>query len=568
MKKVYLAVLLLATACAGNLVTYSEDDAVKGDTSSETGGGSSSGEGESSGGSESESGITETDGNIQIVYSPDGATVSGDALGIVKVSGNDVTVNNSSDKCFTYILSGTAADGFFKLYSEAKQVIELNSLTLTNPAGAAINNQSHKYTSVIVSGVNTVADGSVNSSGDYPDQTSDEDMKAAFFSEGQLVFSGSGSLKVTATGKAGITSDDYIRVTGTPVISVNSALGHGMRGKEKVVIEGGSIDVTVAGTGKKGISTDGDFHISGGSVTITSTASAGIVDDELTGAAGIKADSTFTAEGGSLVINVSGSGAKGIKCDGTGSFKGGSVKVTATGSNYGSSSSGGRPGGGPGGGGWGWDDSSSDDDSKSAKAIKFDGDISFSGAEVTATASAHEAIESKGKISISGGSVNATSSDDAINSASDMTVSGGEVYAFSSGNDGLDANGNMYVQGGYIYAVGSGSPEVALDANTEGGYKLYVSGGRLAAFGGIESGSSITQPVITVSSWTRNSTYSLYNGSTLLMEFTAPSSGGNGLVISHPDLQSGSKYTLKYGSSSTSVTASLSSQSGGRPGGR
>lgn len=533
-----IILLLTLTACSGNWITVT-DEPITDDPSDE-------------------GGITVVDGTISIVYSSAGATVSGDELGIVSVEGNDVTVINTSENCFIYELSGTAPDGFFKLYSDAKQTISLKNLSLTNPGGAAINNQSHKYTSVIISGENFLADGSTNSSGAYNDESSDEDMKAAFFSEGQLIFSGDGSLTVTATGKSGITSDDYIRITETPTITVSSKAGHGIRGKEKVVIEGGAVEISVAGTGKKGINTDGNFYQSAGSVSIISSSPAGTVDNELTGAAGIKADTAFAIEGGELEIKVSGTGAKGISCDGDGHFNAGIVKVVATGSNYGNSGNQ-RPG---------WGGSSSSTNSKSAKGIKFEGNLFFDGADVTASASAHEAIEAKGTISISAGKVSANSSDDAINSGSDMTISGGEVYAISSGNDGLDANGNMYVKGGYVYAVGSGSPEVALDANTEGGYRLYLSGGKLVAFGGIESGSNISQSVIYVTNWTANASYSLYDGDKLLLEFTAPSKGGNGIVISHPDLVSGNSYTLKSGSSSSSVTASLNSLGGGGfPGG-
>ena len=549
MKRRYIALFLVATACSGNLITVT-DEAIK------------------DSGTDEETGITTADGTVGIIFSEDGARVSGDVWGIAVVDGNRVTVTNTTERQLIYELSGTSSDGFFRLYSDVKQVISLNGLKLTNPDGAAINNQSHKYTSVVLSGENFLADGSVNSSGDYAGETSDEDMKAAFFSEGQLIFSGDGSLTVTATGKAGITSDDYILVTGTPAISISSASGHGLRGKDKVTVEGGVLEISVAGTGKKGITTDGDYLQNGGSVTIKSSSPAGTVDGELTGAAGIKADGAFTIDGGSLEISVSGIGAKGISCDGEGHFNGGTVKVTATGSNYGNS--GGGSHGGPGGwGGWGGG-SSSDTNSKAAKGMKFEGDLYFAGSDVTASASSHEAIESKGSISISAGNISATSSDDAINSGSDMTVTGGNIHALSSGNDGLDANGNMYIKGGYVYAVGSGSPELGLDANTEGGYRLYISGGTLMAFGGVESGAGITQAVVNVSSWTAGTSYSLHDGDTLLLEFTAPAKGGNGIVISHPSLVSGSSYTLKSGPTSSTLTASLSAGSswggGGQPG--
>lgn len=234
---------------------------------------------------------------------------------------------------------------------------------------------------------------------------------------------------------------------------------------------------------------------------------------------------------------------------------GGTIKVIASGANYGNSFSQGSWGG------------SSSSESKSSKGIRFEGDLYFDGADVNVTCASHEGIEAKGAITITAGNVSSTASDDALNSGTDMTINGGQIYALSSGNDGLDANRDMYVKGGYIFAVGSGSPEVALDANTEENHKLYISGGTLLAFGGIESGSSITQPVLNVTSWTANTEYSLYDGDTLLVEFTAPTKGGNGIVISHPDLVSGSSYTLKTSSGSTTLTASMEAQSGNGGGG-
>ncbi len=534
MKRSYLAILLIMGSCGGNLID-TIDDPTDGDSSSDNE-------------------VITTDGTISIVFSEDGAAVSGDPSGIVTVSGCDVTVNNTSEALITYELSGTSSDGFFKLYSSAKQVIELKGLNLKNPDGAAINNQSHKSTSVILTGENHLADGAVNSSGDYPDQTSDEDMKAAFFSEGQLIFSGNGSLTVTANGKAGITSDDYVVIQDGATIDVTSKGGHGIRGSERVTVNGGTVNVNTSAIGKKGISTDGEFYLGGGEVTVVSTGSAGTVDGELTGAAGIKADESFVIDGGSLSVTVSGKGSKGIACDGDGHFNGGTVKVIASGANYGDSSSP-NP--------WGWGSS----ESKSSKGIRFEGDLYFDGADVDASSASHEGIEAKGKITVTAGSVSGTASDDAINSGGDMTITGGKVYAFSSGNDGLDANGDLYVKGGYIYAVGCGSPEVALDANTEERHQLYISGGTLLAFGGVESGASITQPVINVTSWTANASYSLYDGDTLLLEFTAPAKGGSGIVISHPSLASGSSYTLKTSSGSATLTASMNAQSGGGGGG-
>ncbi|NLZ19288.1 MAG: carbohydrate-binding domain-containing protein [Bacteroidales bacterium] len=512
---------------------------------------------------------------ITITFSTTGAaTVSGDEHGIVSVSGNDVTVDNSAyDEAVRYELSGTATDGFFKLYSANKQAIVLNGLHLTNKNGAAINNQSKKRTFVVLQGSNTLADGA-----SYTGTPDEEDEKAACFSEGQLVFSGDGSLTVNATGKAGITSDDYVRFLGTQKVSVSSTAGHGVRGKDAVVITSGTLGITVSAAGKKGISTDGDVIIDGATTTITVSGGVDSSDSsDLSGSAGIKADGVFTINDGLLTITNSGQGGKGISSDQQGYFNGGTVQVTVTGANYGSSGNGGF--GGPGGFGGFGGSSSSSDNSVAAKAIKFDGDLLFADSTVNAVAKNHEAIESKGTVDITAGRVYAQSSDDAINAASHLTISGGLVCAYSTGNDGLDANGDMYIKGGVIYAIGAGGAEVALDANTEGGHKLYVSGGTLFAIGGLENGAQLSQNCYSASSWSKNTWYALSVGDDT-WALKTPASGGNGLVVSgagKPTLKSGVSVsggtTVFAGMGAIDATCSggsgvsLSSYSGGNAGG-
>ena len=470
------------------------------------------------------------DRTIKIVFSASGATVTGDANGVVAVSGNDVTVKNGDyDEKVRYELSGTASDGFFKLYSSNKQAVVLDGVNLTNKNGAAINIQSKKRTFIVVSGSNKLADGS-----SYSDTPSGEDEKAVLFSEGQLVFSGTGSLAVTASGKAGITSDDYVRFFSSPTVTVSSTAGHGVRGKDAVHVSGGTLNISASAAGKKGMSSDGVVTFDGGKTTITVSGGVDSSDSsDLSGSAGIKADGIFTMNDGLLTITNTGQGGKGISGDVQGYFNGGTVSVSVSGANYGSSSSSGRPGG------WG-SSSSSSDNSVAAKGIKFDGDLIITGGTISAVAKNHEAIESKGTIEISGGYVYAQSSDDGINAASHMTISGGYVCAYSTGNDGLDSNGNMYIKGGVIYAVSAGGAEVALDANTEGGYKLYVSGGVLFALGGLESGAQLTQNCYS-SSWSKNTWYAMTVGSDTYA-FKTPASGGSGLVVSgatQPALKSG-----------------------------
>jgi len=509
------------------------------------------------------------DGTITVVFSSGGASVSGAGSDqTVTIDGNDVTIVNGSNETIEYDVSGSASDGFLKIYSSAAQAINLNGVSLTNANGAAINVQGSQSSPsqgavcyVVVSGSNSLADGS-----SYTDTPTDEDEKGVIFAEGALVFSGSGSLTVTAKGKAGIASDEYVRFTeGTTTVS--SSAGNGVKANDLVRVSDGTLNITVSADMKKGISSDDVVRFDGGTTTITVTGGTAYdsEDAEYTGSAGVKADGQFLMEGGSLTITNSGTGGKGISGDGEGIFSGGTVKVTCSGSNYGSG------GNGPGGG--------SSSSSVSAKGIKFDGNLTFSGSTVVVSCSSHEGIESKGTIDITDGQVYSYASDDAINSASTFTIDGGYVCAYSTGNDGLDANGNLYVKGGLVYAIGASSPEVAMDANTEGGYNLYLSGGTIIAVGGLESGASLSQSCYSASSWSSSTWYGLTVGSTTYA-FKTPSSGGTPLVVSGsstPSLSSGVTVSggtsyfegmMKIGASvSGGSSVSLSSYSGGNGGG-
>jgi hypothetical protein len=244
-------------------------------------------------------------------------------------------------------------------------------------------------------------------------------------------------------------------------------------------------------------------------VITTGTGTYDSTDKEAKGAAGIKADSTFTINAGELWLKSTGSGGKGINVDMEANFNGGSIYIVTEGGQY-----------------------KSNNDTSSPKGIKADGNINISGGTIWVRTSGNngEGIETKSTLNISGGEVACYAYDDAINSKGDMTISGGYVYAQGQHNDGLDANGNMYIKGGFVFAICSGTPEVAIDANTEGGKKLYLSGGTVIAVGGLESGSQLSQSCYQAS-WSKNTWYTMTIGENTF-SFQTPSSGGSGLVLS------------------------------------
>ena len=522
-------------------------------------------------------------GKITISYSSTGdASVTGDSYGYVSVDGNKVTVNNTGGEVLIYELTGTTNDGFFKVYGAKKQAIVLNGVNITNPDGAAINNQNKKRTFIVVAGTNTLSDGA---SAAYA-KVNDEDHKAVLFSEAQLIFSGSGMLTVNALnaqGKAGISSDDYIRLMDSPTIKVNAggSAGNGLKGKDYVQLTNGSLVVSIAAAMAKGISTDDYVLVEGGTHMVTSTGGVAYdeEDAEYTGSSCVKADNYFAMTGGSLTLKNTGNGGKGVRA---GSYDfdetnhtlsdsyitGGDLSVTVTGREESDVSAKGVKIG------WVTTNGSGDRATVTGNA----GNLIISGGTVTVKSSNGEGLEVKGDLTFDGGETYVTtSSDDAINCQGDLTVNKGFVYAFSSGNDAMDSNGNTNLNGGYVMAICTkGNPEVAIDANTEGGKKLYINKGvTLVAYGGLESGYSASQSVYSMSG-TAGVWNALYDGKSFIAAFKAPSNISS-FIVSAPSLSSGYKGVSVSGESkcggvwatsgiSSGTSVSLSNYTGGNGG--
>ena len=473
---------------------------------------------------------------ITITFSKSGsASVSGDDSGIVKVSGNDVIATNNTESVIKYVLTGETTDGFFKLYSTKKQAIVLNGVSISNPDGAAINNQSKKRTFIVLNDGtrNYLSDGT-----NYKDATDDEDMKGCFFSEGQLIFSGSGYLEVDANCKAGIRSDDYVRTLPKTNIYVDASSGNGIRGNDAVIVTGGVININVTGTADKGISTDGEVRIDGGRTTIITSGGYEYDSDDkdYSACSGIKADSIININGGEVNIKSTGTGGKGINCDDKININDGVIRIITTGKRQKDSKG-----------------------SVSPKGIKADGDININGGQtqvrLEGTGDGTEGIESKSEIHIEAGTVECYSYDDAINSAGNLYIEGGYVYARSYNNDGIDANRNLYLNGGVVIAEGAAQPECGIDAAEQ--YKAYINGGTVIAVGGglqaIDSSSK--QASIAVSA-ALGTTIGVLDGSKAILAYTTPSqNSGTALMISSPSFKSGSSYTLRTGCEVSGGTA-------------
>ena len=177
-----------------------------------------------------------------------------------------------------------------------------------------------------------------------------------------------------------------------------------------------------------------------------------------------------------------------------------------------------------------------------AKVTGNAGKLVISGGIITVTSSYGEGLEVKGDLTFDGGETHVSSnSEDAINCQGDLTVNKGFVYAFSSGNDAMDSNGNTNLNGGYVMAICTrGNPEVAIDANTEDGKKLYINkGATVVAYGGLENGYSASQSVYSMSG-TAGSWNALSDGKSFIAAFKAPANISS-VIVSAPSLSSGYK---------------------------
>ena len=272
---------------------------------------------------------------IYITFEENNVIVSEDAEITVIKNGNNIDIKSSKKKV-EYILSGETENGSLRIYSDYKFKLLLNGVKIKSKGMPAINIQSSKRAYVVL------ADGTENvlkdSQGYLYDKDADnplagptadgEDKKGCFFSEGQLVFSGNGTLKVNGENKHAIACDEYIRVRGGNII-VNESADDGINVKEYYLQEGG--DVSLNNIDGKGIKVrEGYLSMDGGKLEISTDndgiyLSYGYAEDETD--TDIKTDFTLNNGEVKIVCNKQKSSAYGIKTKAIAYLKGGSLGI-------------------------------------------------------------------------------------------------------------------------------------------------------------------------------------------------------------------------------------------------
>lgn len=273
---------------------------------------------------------------INITYAGSRATVTGDDNGFVTVNGADVTVHAEADTdSLLLVLSGSTTDGSLLVYRQKKFGLRLNGVSIHNNDGPAINNQCSKslYLEVVSDTENTLTDGS-----SYTPVTDNQgnaiDQKGAFFSEGQVIITGKGTLTVTGSCQHSFASDDYIIVDDDVTLHVSSSTGNGIKVNDGIWIHGGTLDINVTAPAARGIKCDSVVVVTGGNTTISTSGNCvyDSAERDYSSAACIKCDYQFKMTGGTLTMTSSGDGGKGINCAKDVVLTGGTLSAVTTGS--------------------------------------------------------------------------------------------------------------------------------------------------------------------------------------------------------------------------------------------
>lgn len=179
------------------------------------------------------------------------------------------------------------------------------------------------------------------------DASASEDRKGCFFSEGNLVFSGTGVLVVAGKYKHGIVTDGYFWMRPGVTIAVTEAAKNGIHVKGDtddnigVYVKGGFIYTNISSSAGKGIKTDLNAEIAGGKLLLNTSGDAVYESDEndTSSAAGIKTDGSIIISGGTHTLKSTGTGGKGLNADTDITISGGETTITTTGGKYAYSSS-------------------------------------------------------------------------------------------------------------------------------------------------------------------------------------------------------------------------------------
>ncbi len=506
-----------------------------------------------------------------------GSSASCDSEG-VHVEEGAVTIT----KAGTYLVTGTLENGTLIVdadKSDKVQIILKNAQITSDDSAALSICQADK---VFV----TLAEGSQNhlsSTGTFEKEEGDDNIDGAVFSRDDLTFNGSGSLVIASSEGHGIVGKDDLVITGGSYEI--TAAKHGLSANDSIRITNADLDIT---SGKDGMHTKenedeekGFIYLKDGIYTITAAGD------------GISAGSELLIEDGSyhIVTRTQSSAAHSSAASNNGTQS----KMSQNGDRKGNMKQ-----------------SSTTTDDASTKGLKAEKLLIVTGGEFQIN-STDDSIHCNGSIEASGGSFELATGDDGFHADEALTITGGTIQitdcyeglegctvtitggdirivadddglnaasrkgsdnpfaadencniliaggnlVITAGGDGIDSNGNLQMTGGNVMVNGSSdSANGALDYNGS----AVITGGVIVALGtsGMAQnfGEDSTQGsmLVSVGSQSAGSEMILSDDTGKeLMKVTAVKAYDS-VLISMPELTQGKTYQLTAGTYSGEIT--------------
>jgi len=471
------------------------------------------------------------DGDSVIIKNP----YEGKGISTIR-QGAHVVVRSTWYDEITYLLTGTTEDGSLKIYSDVRFELVMNGIDIVNPDDPALNIQSGKRGKI------TLLEGTTNrlvGGMGFVSEGNGEDVKAAFFSEGQLIFNGTGSLTVISRYRHAICSDDYIRIDDGEIL-IPIAATDGLHANDYIEINGGTIDITSMSDGME--AEKGYVVLNGGMVHIRTTERKGH---------GIKSATETTVQTtGHVEIKVRGDASKAFNSKGNMHFIKGNLDLTTLGDAF-------------------YD--SEESSISSAAGIKCDGNLTIDGGTIVIHSSGlgGKGINADKTLTINGGEVTAITSGNefrthndnttakAIKSNSHLICNGGLIYARSATHNGMDASGALTIAGGTVMAVSSSSSRKGFDFGTS----FKITGGTLIGIGGIASSPTAAlctqNAVVYAGSITQGKCYNITASSdekNILTCGIPCTLSRASILFGSPDLETGERYTISSGGEVTEGT--------------
>ncbi len=470
----------------------------------------------------------------------------------------------------TYILSGTMTEGMIIVDVEDSDKVQLvldnANITCATSAAIYVKNADKVFITTAADSENTLTNG-----GEY-EAIDDNNIDGVIFSKADLTLNGQGTLNIKANAGHGIVSkDDLVLTSGNYDINAEK---HGLQGKDCLSIAGGTYTIEC---GKDGLHTDGNLDIVNGTFQIKSGDDGMHADEALTIYDG-KIDITESYEGieGKTIDIIDGDIFVVSSDDGLNAAQG-STDATDTSGNE-TAMEGQKPEEGqtspekPEGADGQTAPEESDGQTPPEKPDGGDGDSQSEQSDAAQDDSQNTKPEMKeppnGEKPDGNGNPGNGGPENGDNPMGNggalgqreegvyLRIVGGKLHVNASG-DGLDSNGDLYITGGEVYVSGptsDGDSAIDYDGNAS------ITGGILVAAGSSgmaqNLGEDSTQGVmmIGVDSGEAGSTITLTDSEGNELVSWQPDKAYTCVIVSTPEMEKGSTYTLKTGDAEKEVT--------------